>query len=313
MWLFLTKKRKLLLRCRKNYWPAVVFTFCATFKRAKNKPKTEPPTISSRIYSSMDKLLSFQGKKLTNFFFHFARECKGKDVQLIINPRFYFTDTWKQLWNCCNVLVYMNPRCHLLVRWGQLLIRWKKWNGQNRPKKCSKPNFLFARSSRYNCQTFYEKNFPLHNPFKGPLFYIVKYIRLNIGPAVSPSVHQTLLPSPGCPISTSARHRLMPLWDWPPGSGSRGCTSSSAAAGCWGGSYPRSCPWFGSVKPKAPLLDLTLVGHQPWPPPLSLNSSFHFKDGSCKIVQLDGKLLSNLQTGLNHISNIYRKTWILFL
>ena len=27
----------------------------------------------------------------------------GKDVQIIINPRFYFTETQKQLWNCCNI------------------------------------------------------------------------------------------------------------------------------------------------------------------------------------------------------------------
>ena len=37
---------------------------------------------------------------------------------------------------------------------------------QNRPQKGPKPNYYFARSSRYNDPTFYEKNFPLHNPFK---------------------------------------------------------------------------------------------------------------------------------------------------
>ena len=37
------------------------------------------------------------------------------------------------------------------------------------PKKLgSKPNFLFARSSRYNCPTFYEKNV---NPFKCCVLY----------------------------------------------------------------------------------------------------------------------------------------------
>ena len=47
----------------------------------------------------MDKLLSFQEKKITNF----SLLCKGKDVQIIINPRLLFTDTRKQLWNCCNI------------------------------------------------------------------------------------------------------------------------------------------------------------------------------------------------------------------
>ena len=32
-----------------------------------------------------------------------ARECKRKDIQIIINPQFYFTDMRKQLWNCFNI------------------------------------------------------------------------------------------------------------------------------------------------------------------------------------------------------------------
>ena len=47
---------------------AVAFTFCATFKRAINRPKTDPRLFFSRIYRSMDKLLSYQEKKITYFF-----------------------------------------------------------------------------------------------------------------------------------------------------------------------------------------------------------------------------------------------------
>ena len=43
------------------------------------------------------------GKKVYYFFLYCARECKGKDVQININPRFHFTDMCKQLWNCCNI------------------------------------------------------------------------------------------------------------------------------------------------------------------------------------------------------------------
>ena len=39
---FFTTKWKSLLRCTNNYWPAVAFTFCATFKRAINRPKNYP-------------------------------------------------------------------------------------------------------------------------------------------------------------------------------------------------------------------------------------------------------------------------------
>ena len=40
-----------------------VFTFCATFKRAINRPKIDPQIFFSQIYSSMDKLLLFQEEK----------------------------------------------------------------------------------------------------------------------------------------------------------------------------------------------------------------------------------------------------------
>ena len=60
----------------------------------------------SRIYSSMDKLLSFQEEKYYKFFLYCARESKGKDVKIITNPRFYFTDTRKQIWNYCTAKIF---------------------------------------------------------------------------------------------------------------------------------------------------------------------------------------------------------------
>ena len=113
------------MRCGKNYWPAVAFTFWATFRRAINRPKNWPPTIFfSRIHSSMDKLLSFQETKITNFFLYCARECKGKEAKIIINPQFYFTDTRKQLWNCCNIyesaVSITSPLKTITIRYGLL-------------------------------------------------------------------------------------------------------------------------------------------------------------------------------------------------
>ena len=39
----------------------------------------------------------------TMIFLVFSLLCKGKDVNIIINPQVYFTDTRKQLLNCCNI------------------------------------------------------------------------------------------------------------------------------------------------------------------------------------------------------------------
>ena len=60
------------MRCGKNYWRTVAFTFCTTFKRAIKRPKSDP-RLFSRIYSSMDKLWSYQEKKLLIF----SLLCKG--------------------------------------------------------------------------------------------------------------------------------------------------------------------------------------------------------------------------------------------
>ena len=39
------------------------------------------------------------------------------------------------------------------------------------PKKVPSQKYVFASSSRYNDLTFYEKKFPLHNPFKKTIFF----------------------------------------------------------------------------------------------------------------------------------------------
>ena len=48
------------------------------------------------IFSSELTPADLSGKNIY-YFFCFGRECKGKYVKVISNPRFYFTDTRKQL------------------------------------------------------------------------------------------------------------------------------------------------------------------------------------------------------------------------
>ena len=101
------------MRCGKNYWPAVAFTFCATFKRVINRPKTAlTPTIfvQGSAREKTYKLLSIRG------------------FILLIRENNYETAVI----------------CQLLARWRQLLIRWKKYKWSKQTKKGSKPNFLFC-------------------------------------------------------------------------------------------------------------------------------------------------------------------------
>ena len=76
---------------------------CATFKMVINRRKTDPPTIF--FLGFIQHCTSFYHFRKTKyqFFLYCAGECMGKDVQIIINPQFYFTDTRKQLWICCNI------------------------------------------------------------------------------------------------------------------------------------------------------------------------------------------------------------------
>ena len=85
---------------------------------------------------------------------------QGKRRKHIINPRFYFTDTRKQLWNCCNIYESVVSLTSPLRTITDPLkeIKIVKMDG---PKKDFKSNFLFARSFRYNCQNFYEKKISL--------------------------------------------------------------------------------------------------------------------------------------------------------
>jgi len=88
------------LRCGKHYWPAVAFTFCVTFKRAINRPKTDPQLFFFSNFFINGQAYIISGTKIINFF------SIGKGVQgiiIFINPCFNFTDTEKQLWNCYNI------------------------------------------------------------------------------------------------------------------------------------------------------------------------------------------------------------------
>ena len=91
------------MKCGKNDWPAVVFTFCATFKRAIHRPKiTSDYFFLSNLFINGQAFI-ISGEKNTNFFSIVQGSAREKTYKIIINPRFYFTDTQKQLWNCCNI------------------------------------------------------------------------------------------------------------------------------------------------------------------------------------------------------------------
>ena len=70
-----------------------------------------------------------------------------------------------------------DPRCSLQIRgviyqypWVSITDPRKKIKMlQTDPKKVPSQKYIFACSSRYNNLTFYEKKFPLHNPFKSAL------------------------------------------------------------------------------------------------------------------------------------------------
>ena len=145
------------MRCGKNYRPAVAFTYGATFNLDQ---KLTPDYFFLKFIHqwTLDRLLSFQEeKKNTNSFSIVQGSAREKTYKLLSISGFTLLIREK---NYETAVTYMNQRCKLLVRWRQLLIRWKKYKWSNRPKKGSKPNFLFARSSRYNYPTFYEKKIP---------------------------------------------------------------------------------------------------------------------------------------------------------
>ena len=83
---------KLLTRC----------DICTTFKRAINRPNTDP-----RLFFSPKLFINWQAfiisEKKILIFSLLCKGVQGKRHKIIINPWFYFTDTRKQLWNCCNI------------------------------------------------------------------------------------------------------------------------------------------------------------------------------------------------------------------
>ena len=114
----------------------------------------------------MDKLLSFQEKKITNFFSIVqgsARECKGKDVKIIINPRFYFTDTRKQLWNCCNIYNSAVSITSLLKTITDPLKEIKMVKTD--PKQVPNQIFFLLFHLGIIAKLFMKFFFPLYNPF----------------------------------------------------------------------------------------------------------------------------------------------------
>ena len=102
-----------LLRSENNYWDAGKITDIL------RDQKLTRDYFFSRIYSSMDKLLSFQ-KKITNFFSIVQGSAREKTQQLLSIRGFTLMIREN---NYETAVTYMNP---ITVRWRQLLIRWKK-------------------------------------------------------------------------------------------------------------------------------------------------------------------------------------------
>ena len=112
------KKPSLLSKCTRNCHSGLekiqqrIHKEIRCFKRAINRPKTDPPLFffSNLLINGQAFIIS--GKTI----FNFSLLCKGgqgKRRNIIINPRFYFTDTQN---NYETDVTYMNPRCQLLVR-----------------------------------------------------------------------------------------------------------------------------------------------------------------------------------------------------
>ena len=96
----------------------------------------EQKNFFSNLFIGHGRAFIISGRKF--FFLDCAREFKGKDIKTIINLRFYFTDKQN------NYVTYMNLRYQLLVRWRQLLIRWKKWKWLKQTQKRFQAKFSFC-------------------------------------------------------------------------------------------------------------------------------------------------------------------------
>ena len=131
------------MRCGKDYWPAAAFTFCATFKRDIIRPKTDPQLFFfSNLFINGQAFIN-SGKE--NYYF-FSLLCNG--VQGKRRTKYYQYAALLLLIYCENnyetAVTFMNPRCQLLVRRRQLLIRWKKSKWAKRTKKGFQAKFPFC-------------------------------------------------------------------------------------------------------------------------------------------------------------------------
>ena len=99
-------------------------------------------------------------------FYHFRKK------RLLINPRFYFTDTRKQLWNCCNIFESAVSITSPLKTITDPLKEIKMVKTD--PKKVPSQIFFLLVPLGTFAQLFMKKNFQLHNPLKH-LFCVYKY------------------------------------------------------------------------------------------------------------------------------------------
>ena len=130
----------------------MAFTFCATFKRAINKPKTD---LRLFFFSNLSINVSFQEKKF------------------IINPRFYFTDTRKQLWNIYESAVSITSPLKTITDPLKEIKMVKTY-----PIKVPSQIFFLLVLLGTIAQLFMKKKFPLHNTFDIRLYFVLWITRI---------------------------------------------------------------------------------------------------------------------------------------
>ena len=135
----------------------MAFTLCATFKRAIDRIKIDHQFFFlSQIYSSVDKLLSFQWKKTTNLFSIVQGRTRGKTSKLLSIPGFTLLIR-ENNYDCCNIYESaVSITSPLRTITGPL--KEKKWSKRTQKRFQAKKNVLLVYLG--TIAQLYTKKFP---------------------------------------------------------------------------------------------------------------------------------------------------------
>ena len=89
----------------------MAFTFCATFKGAMNRPKTDPRLFCFSNFFINGQAYIISGTKITNFFSILKGSAKEKAYKLLSIRGLTLKQNKYE-----TAVTYMIPRCQLLVR-----------------------------------------------------------------------------------------------------------------------------------------------------------------------------------------------------